>query len=192
MTILARNWWALALRGLAAVVFGLLAFVVPHLTLAVLIALFGAYALVDGIFGVVAAVRAAERGARWGAVLVEGLWGLAIAVVVFVWPRETALLLLYFMAAWAIITGILEVLAALRLRRELTGEWLLGLAGAASVVFGLLLVAFPGAGALAVIWLIGGYALAFGILLLGLAWRLRGLRHRVEPPWQRGQEAGSS
>jgi uncharacterized membrane protein HdeD (DUF308 family) len=192
MTILARNWWALALRGLAAVVFGLLAFVVPHLTLAVLIALFGAYALVDGIFGVVAAVRAAERGARWGALLVEGLWGLAIAVVVFVWPRETALLLLYFIAAWAIITGILEVLAALRLRRELTGEWLLGLAGAASVVFGLLLVAFPGAGALAVIWLIGGYALAFGILLLGLAWRLPGLRHRVEPPWQRGQEAGSS
>ncbi len=171
--LLARNWWAVAIRGLVAVLFGILALVVPHLTLAVLILLFGAYALADGIFGIVAAVRAAERGARWGTLLVEGLWGVAIAAVAFIWPGETALVLLYLIAFWAIFTGVFEILAAVRLRREIVNEWLLGLAGLASVVFGVLLVVFPGAGALTVIWLIGAYALVFGVLLLGLAFRLR-------------------
>jgi len=173
MVTLARNWWAVAIRGLVAVLFGILALVVPHLTLAVLILLFGAYALADGIFGIVAAVRAAERGARWGTLLVEGLWGVAIVAVAFIWPGETALVLLYLIAFWAIFTGVFEILAAVRLRREIVNEWLLGLAGLASVVFGVLLVVFPGAGALTVIWLIGAYALVFGVLLLGLAFRLR-------------------
>jgi uncharacterized membrane protein HdeD (DUF308 family) len=173
MVTLARNWWAVAIRGLVAVLFGILALVVPHLTLAVLILLFGAYALADGIFGIVAAVRAAERSARWGTLLIEGLWGVAIAAVAFIWPGETALVLLYLIAFWAIFTGVFEILAAVRLRREIVNEWLLGLAGLASVVFGVLLVVFPGAGALTVIWLIGAYALVFGVLLLGLAFRLR-------------------
>ncbi len=174
MQALARNWWAVALRGLAAMLFGLVTLIAPHLTLAVLIALFGAYALIDGVLGIVAAARAAERGARWGALLVEGLWGIGIAVATVLWPGETALILLYLIALWAIVTGATEILAAVRLRREIANEWLLGLAGVASVLFGALLVAFPGAGALAVEWLIGGYALAFGVLLLGLALRLRG------------------
>ncbi len=173
MVTLAHNWWAVAIRGLVAVLFGILALVVPHLTLAVLILLFGAYALADGIFGIVAAVRAAERSARWGTLLIEGLWGVAIAAVAFIWPGETALVLLYLIAFWAIFTGVFEILAAVRLRREIVNEWLLGLAGLASVVFGVLLVVFPGAGALTVIWLIGAYALVFGVLLLGLAFRLR-------------------
>jgi len=177
MDVLARNWWALALRGLAAMLFGLVTLVAPHLTLAVLIALFGAYALLDGVFGIVAAVRAAERHARWGALLGEGLWGIAIATVL--WPGETAVLLLYLIALWAIVTGIAEILAAIRLRREIANEWLLGLAGVASVVFGVLLVAVPGAGALTVEGLIGGYALAFGVLLLGLALRVRGRQRGV-------------
>lgn len=177
MDVLARNWWALALRGLAAMLFGLVTLVAPHLTLAVLIALFGAYALLDGVFGIVVAVRAAERQARWGALLGEGLWGIAIATVL--WPGETAVLLVYLIALWAIVTGIAEILAAIRLRREIANEWLLGLAGVASVVFGVLLVAVPGAGALTVEGLIGGYALAFGVLLLGLALHVRGRQRGV-------------
>jgi uncharacterized membrane protein HdeD (DUF308 family) len=174
--LLARNWWALALRGLAAILFGIAALVVPHIALVVLIALFGAYALVDGIFAIVSAVRAAQRHVRWWPLLVEGLAGIVIGVLTFVWPGLTALVLLYFIASWAIVTGVFEVLAAIRLRREIRGEWLLGLTGVLSVVFGLLLIIFPGAGALTVVWLIGIYALVFGFLLLGLAWRLRGLR----------------
>ena len=174
MVILARNWWALALRGLAAILFGIAALVVPHIALVVLIALFGAYALVDGIFAIVGAVRAAERHMRWWPLLVEGLAGIVIGVLTFVWPGLTALVLLYFIASWAIVTGVFEILAAVRLRREITGEWLLGLTGVLSVVFGLLLIIFPGAGALTVVWLIGVYALVFGVVLVGLALRLRG------------------
>src|ERR671939_1651041 len=176
MVILARNGWALALRGLAAILFGISALVVPHIALVVLIALFGAYALVDGIFAIVSAVRAAQRHMRWWPLLVEGLAGIVIGVLTFVWPGITALVLLYFIASWAIVTGVFEILAAVRLRREITGEWLLALTGVLSVVFGLLLIIFPGAGALTVVWLIGIYALVFGFLLLGLAWRLRSLR----------------
>ncbi len=173
MLILARNWWALAIRGLAAITFGIAAFVVPHIALAVLVALFGAYALVDGLFAVVSAVGAAERHARWWPLLVEGLAGLIVGVLTFVWPGLTALLLLYIIACWAILTGVFEIVAALRLRREVTGEWLLGLTGILSLLFGLLLVAFPGTGALTVVWLIGAYALVFGVVLVGLALRLR-------------------
>jgi uncharacterized membrane protein HdeD (DUF308 family) len=174
MAILIRNWWALALRGLAAIVFGLAALVVPGITLVVLIALFGAYALVDGIFALVAAVRAAERHQRWGPLLLEGVSGIVVGVLTFAWPGVTALILLYFIAAWAILTGLFALMGAVRLRREIDGEWLLGLTGLLSVVFGLLLVAFPGAGALTVVWLIGTYALIFGVLLVWLALRLRG------------------
>jgi uncharacterized membrane protein HdeD (DUF308 family) len=176
MHVLARNWWAVALRGLAAIIFGLVALAVPHLALAALVLLFGAYVLVDGVLAVVSAVRAAERHGRWGTLLVEGIAGIAAGVLTFVWPGLTALVLLYLIAFWAIVTGIVEVVAAIRLRREITNEWLLGLAGVASVLFGVVLVVFPGAGALTVVWLIGIYALVFGFLLLGLAWRLRDLR----------------
>lgn len=179
MAILIRNWWALALRGLAAILFGIAAVVVPHLTLVVLIAFFGAYVLVDGIFAIVAAVRAAERHRRWWPMLLEGVTGIVAGLLTFVWPGLTALVLLYFIAAWALITGVTEILAAIRLRREIADEWLLGLIGALSVLFGLLLVAFPGAGALAVVWLIGTYAVVFGALLVGLALRLK--RMNEEP-----------
>jgi uncharacterized membrane protein HdeD (DUF308 family) len=152
---------------------------VPHIALVVLIALFGAYALVDGVFAIVSAVRAAERHMRWWPLLVEGLAGIVLGALTFVWPGVTALVLLYFIASWALVTGVFEILAAIRLRQEITGEWLLALTGVLSVVFGLLLIIFPWAGALTVVWLIGIYALVFGLLLLGLAWRLRDL-------WQHG------
>jgi uncharacterized membrane protein HdeD (DUF308 family) len=172
--VLARNWWALALRGLLAVLFGLLAFALPGLTLAALVILFGAYALVDGIFALITAVRAAEAHERWWLLVLEGLAGVAAGLLTFMWPGITAFVLLVLIGWWAIITGIFEIAAAVRLRKEITGEWALALGGVASVIFGLVLVFRPGVGALAVIWLIGTYAVVFGLLLLMLAFRLRG------------------
>jgi uncharacterized membrane protein HdeD (DUF308 family) len=174
LPVLARNWWVLALRGLAAIVFGVLAFVWPGITLWVLVLLFGAYMLVDGIFAIVAAVRAAGREARWWLLLIEGVLGVLAGLVAFFWPGLTALALLYFIAAWAIVTGILELVGAIKLRQEIEGEWALGLSGALSVLFGVLLVVIPApAGLLSLVWLIGAYALAFGALVLVLAFRLR-------------------
>lgn len=183
---LARNWRALALRGLWAILFGLVALVWPRVTLLALVVMFGAFVLIDGIFALVAVIRATERPARWWTVLIEGLAGIGVGVLTFVWPNITALVLLYLIAAWAMITGVFRIMAAIRLRfdrltterREITGEWLLILSGAVSALFGLLLAAFPGAGAVAVAWLIGIFALLFGALSLALAFRLRRwLRH---------------
>ncbi len=175
MTTMSRNWWALAIRGVAAVIFGLLAFVWPQITLLALVVLWGAYALIDGIFSIVAAITHPEvRDRRW-LLLLEGVVGIAAGVVAFIWPDITAFILLYIIAAWALVTGVLEIANAIRLRREITGEWALVASGVLSVLFGLLLVFFPGAGALAVVWIIGAYAIVFGILLLILAFRLRNL-----------------
>ncbi len=171
--VLARNWWALALRGLFALLFGLLAFIWPGLTLAVLVLLFGAYVLVDGIFAIVAAVNAPKGYARWWVLLLEGIVDVIVGLLTFLWPAMTALVLLYFIAAWAIITGVLEIVAALRLRKAIRNEWLLVLSGVLSILFGLALMLMPVAGALAVVWLIGAYAVLFGLLLLTLALRLR-------------------
>ncbi len=175
MNALARNWWALVLRGVVAIAFGVIAFFYPPATLAALVLLFGAYALVDGVFAFVAAVRAAARHDRWGSLILEAISGVAAGILTFVWPAMTALILLYLIAAWAIFTGVFEVIAAVRLRRDIQGEWMLGLGGIASVVFGVLLVLYPGSGALVVAWIIGLYAMLFGVLLVGLGLRLRGM-----------------
>jgi uncharacterized membrane protein HdeD (DUF308 family) len=173
--VLARNWWALALRGLFAVLFGIVAFVLPGITLGALVLLYGAYALVDGIFAIAAAVAGRDEGLPWWAMLLEGVVGIAVGVMTFAWPGITALALLYLIAAWAFVTGALEIAAAIRLRKEIRGEWLLALSGVMSVLFGVILVVNPGAGALAVVWLIGAYAIAFGVVLLVLGFRLRSL-----------------
>jgi uncharacterized membrane protein HdeD (DUF308 family) len=176
--IFAHNWWALAVRGALAILFGIIAFVWPGISLTALVLLFGAFAFVDGVFAIVTGVRGIRRDDRWWAFLLEGILGVAVAVLTVLWPAITALALLLLIAAWATVTGVLEIVAAVRLRRVIRGEWLLGLAGVASIVFGVLLALNPGAGALAVLWLIGAYAIVFGALLVALGFRLRGwLKH---------------
>jgi uncharacterized membrane protein HdeD (DUF308 family) len=175
--LLARNWWALALRGVAAIVFAVLAFALPGITLAVLIVLFGAYALIDGIFAIVSAIRAAQGHRPWGSFLIEGAVGILIGLVTFFVPGVTLAFLVALVAIWAIVTGVFEIAAAVRLRRHLPGEWLLILSGVLSVIFGVLIFIAPIAGALVIVWWLAAYAMLFGILLLALAFRLRGL-HR--------------
>lgn len=181
LSMLSLNWWSLVLRGVVAILFGLLALVWPGIGLTVLIALFGAYALVDGIFAIVAALSRAGRLMNAWPLLLEGVLGVIVGVLTFVWPRETALVLLYIIAAWAILTGGAEIVQAVRLRQEIRGEWLLILSGALSVLFGLLLFIQPGAGALAVIFIIAFYAIFFGTLLISLGLRLRHLQQELSP-----------
>jgi uncharacterized membrane protein HdeD (DUF308 family) len=170
---LARNWWALGLRGLCGVLFGAAIFAWPGISLFALVLLFGVYTLLDGACTMASTLRSDRRDKRWWLFLLQGIGGIIVGIIAFIWPGITALALIYLIAAWAIVTGIFEVVAAVQLRKEIEGEWLLGLSGIASVVFGGLLVAFPGAGALAVLWIIGAYAILFGILLMILAFRLR-------------------
>jgi uncharacterized membrane protein HdeD (DUF308 family) len=174
--MLARNWWALALRGLVAVLFGLLTIFIPGVTLVTLVLLFGAFALVDGIFNVTAAFRSASH--HW-ALLIEGVIGILAGILTFAWPAITAIALLYLIAFWAIFTGIFEIIAGVRLRRAITNEWALILMGVLSLLFGILILFAPGAGALAIVLWIGVYALIFGVFLLVLAFRLRGHRDLV-------------
>ncbi len=171
--VLATRWWTLALRGIAAIVFGILTFISPPSTLLALVILFGAYAIVDGVLSLILAIRRPIEGRHWGSLLIEGIAGIVSGVLTFIWPGLSALVLLYLIAAWAVITGVAEIAAAIRLRKQVQGEWLMGLIGVLSIVFGVLLFVFPGAGALAVTLWIGAYAVAFGILLLVLALRLR-------------------
>jgi uncharacterized membrane protein HdeD (DUF308 family) len=178
-TVLGRNWWALAVRGVVAVLFGLIAFIMPGVTLAAIVLLFGAYAVVDGIFAIIAAVRAAERHERWWSLALQGVVDLLAGIIAFVWPAATVLVLLFLVAFWAIVTGVLEIVAAIRLRREIQGEWLLILSGILSVLFGGVLLALPGAGLLVIVWWIGGYVFISGLVLIALAFKLRGRHQRV-------------
>ena len=169
-----RGWWLLVLRGVCALLFGVLTFVWPGITLVTLVLLFGAYALVNGIFTLLVAARAPRGTPGVGTLLLLGLLGVAAGVLTFFYPGITALSLLLVIAWWAIVTGVFEIVVAVKLRKQLSNEWFLVLSGAISVVFGVLLIAMPGAGALSIIWLIGAYAILFGVLLLALAMKLRG------------------
>src|SRR5262245_8566155 len=181
--MLTRNWGWIALRGAVAIVFGLLALFYPGVTLATLIMLFGAYALIDGIFMVVSAIANRKGEPRWGTLLLGGLLGIAAGVVTWTWPGLTAAVLLAVIAAWAILMGVFEVAAAIRLRKQIEGEWALIFAGILSVAFGIFIVMRPRTGALAIVLWIGIYALISGIALLSLGFRLRNWG-RLHPPQQ--------
>jgi uncharacterized membrane protein HdeD (DUF308 family) len=171
--LLAHNWWLFLLRGLAAIVFGVLSVIWPGISLVTLILLFGAYALVDGVFALAAAiVGRGNAELRWWLVLV-GLLGIGIGVTTFLWPGLTALTLLYFIAGWIVATGLLQIIGAIELRKTIENEWWLILDGALSVLFGILLFIMPGAGAVALIWLIAVFAIAFGILMVGFAFKVK-------------------
>jgi uncharacterized membrane protein HdeD (DUF308 family) len=172
LNAIAPRWWALVIRGVAAILFGVLAFMAPAASLLMLVLLWGAFALINGVFDVVLAVRGARVLRGWGWLLFEGLVSIAAGVITFVWPRITAFGLLALIAVWAIVTGIAEVATAVRLRRLIRGEWLLALSGILSIAFGVILLARPQAGALAVAWIIGVYAIVFGGLLVGLGVRV--------------------
>ena len=168
-----RHWWMLALRGLLAIIFGLIAFVLPHIALLAFIYVFGAYALIGGIIAVIVALR--ERGSvgRWGWVLFEGILSIIAGLIAFVFPGLTALVWLYIIAAWAIVIGMMEVFAAFAIRPFVSREWPLVLAGILSLVFGFLLIIFPRAGLLSLLWLVGIYAIVFGVLFIIRAFHLR-------------------
>lgn len=169
---LAANWWLIALRGGCAILFGVLTFVLPGLTLATLVILFASYMLVDGVFGIVAGVRAAQKGERWAWLVVEGIASILTGVIAIAWPAITILVTAYLIAVWSVVSGIFLIVAAFQLTLD-HGRWWLVLAGAVSVAFGLLLAFAPIAGAIVLTLYLGGYALAFGVMLLILAFRLR-------------------
>lgn len=167
---LTRNWWAVGLRGLFAILLGIVAFVWPGITLEALVIVFGAYAIVDGVFAIVAAGASASLGGRWGWLLFEGMLSIIAGIMTFAWPGITALALLWLISVYAFATGILEIAAAFQLGGS--NGWLLGLGGVLSIGFSILLVVWPASGLLSLVWLIGFYALFFGFMLVGLAYQL--------------------
>lgn len=170
--VLARNWWLVALRGLLAILFGVIAFVAPGAFVLSLVLFFAAYMLVDGIFGIVAAVRAAQRHDRWGFLLLEGLLDIVVGIAAFLVPAAAVWAFVLLVAAWALVSGGLMIAAAFRLHLHY-GRWWLGLGGVVSVLFGIALLINPGMSALVLTWWLGAYAVVFGVLLLILGFRLR-------------------
>jgi uncharacterized membrane protein HdeD (DUF308 family) len=189
--LFARNWWLILLRGAVAIIFGLFALRRPGITLSALVLLFGVYALVDGAFSLFgAAIGWRHREDRW-LLLLEGLIGLGVGFLTLQAPGITALALVFFIAAWALATGVLRIIAAIRLRREISGEFWMVLSGIAAVVFAFLVMQRPAAGALAIVWMIGWFAIFIGAMLVMLSFKLRSLRRLdyqsgvVEPPTRR-------
>ena len=172
---LGRNWWLLLLRGLVAIVFALLTWAQPGVSLAALVLVFGIYVLADGLLGVWSAIAKRRDNRHWWLLLLWGLVGIVVGVMTFIMPGITGLVLLMYIAAWAVITGVLQIVAAIRLRKEIKGEWLMILSGLVSVAFGVLLFLQPGAGELAVAWIIAAYAFIFGVLMVLLAFKVRKL-----------------
>jgi uncharacterized membrane protein HdeD (DUF308 family) len=173
---LAKNWWLLLLRGIAAIIFGVLAFAWPGLTLLTLILFYGAFALVDGVLAIIAAITGGAAAPRWWLAIV-GLLGIAAGLLTFLMPGLSALVLLFFIAGWAIATGVFEIIGAIQLRKEIDNEWLLILGGVISVLFGIGMMLAPGAGALALVWVIGIYAVIIGVVFVALALRLKKHAH---------------
>jgi uncharacterized membrane protein HdeD (DUF308 family) len=172
---LTRNWWMVALRGTLAVIFGAIAFVWPGLTFEALVLLFGVYAFVDGVMVFAFGLMAASDHEQWWPLILSGVLGIGLGVLTFAKPGAVGLAIVWVIGFWAIVTGLLEIVAAIRLRDVISGEWLMGLSGALSIVFGVLVVAQPDSGAIALAYLFGFYAVLAGISQISLGFRLRGL-----------------
>ena len=179
---IARNWWVFLLRGIVAILFGVLAFLRPGITLEALVLLFAFWALFDGVFSLIGSIGAAEAREPWWPLVLIGLLGIAAGILTLRYPGVTALALLFVIAFWSILRGIIEIVAAVRLRDLIKGEWWLILGGIASIAFGVLLVMYPESGLLAVVWLLGIYAVIFGITQIMLGFRLKGMAGELPAP----------
>lgn len=177
---LARNWWILLLNGLCSIIFGVLAFAWPGLVLDTLIILFGVYCVADGATSAMVSFTKDDRGQNWTLMLVSGVISILAGLLAILYPGVTAFILLIMIGVWAIVRGIFEIAAAIHLRKFLKNEWILGLAGVVSILFGIAIVARPNLGAMAILWLIGSLAIAKGALLMILAFRLRGLDQKYQ------------
>lgn len=175
LATMSKNWWLFLIRGIASIIFGLLALLMPGLTLFVLLAFFAAYAIIDGTATAFASFQSRDTDSRWVWGLLEGGIGILAGIAVLLWPNIAAITLLIVIAVWAVLTGILQIAAAIRLRKEIDNEFWLGLSGVISIIFGVYIFLFPGAGAVTLAWLIGIYAIMFGIFFVALALRLRGM-----------------
>jgi uncharacterized membrane protein HdeD (DUF308 family) len=190
--LLAATWWVLLLRGILAILFGVAAYAWPGMTLATLVLFFAAFVLVDGVFDVFAAFAGRKENENWWVLLIEGLLGIAFGAITWMRPDITTMVLLLFIAFWAMATGILRIIMALRLRKEIEGEWWLVLSGLASVLFGLVVMARPGAGAIAMLWLIAAWAVVVGVFLVILAFQARSFGKRLEEVREKVVDAGAS
>lgn len=168
-----QYWWTVALRGVVAILFGLAAFLWSGLTLQILIALIGVFVLLDGLFTIAIAFNTRAVYGRWWGFLLQGIAGVAVGIFAFTWPGVTATAMLYVVAFWAIVIGALEMMAGIEIRREVDGGWLLGISGLLSMLLGVALLVWPGAALLSLIWLIGAYAIFFGVMLIAFGFKLR-------------------
>jgi uncharacterized membrane protein HdeD (DUF308 family) len=175
-----HNWWKFALRGMIAIIFGVLALIWPVLTLQALVLVFGVFALADGILAVFAGISFAPFFNRWWAVLLEGLVGILVGLTAIFLPVIAGQALVYLIAFWGLVTGIFEIVAAIQFRRVIMGEWVLILGGFLSILFGVLLFLFPGVGAVSLVWLIGIYAVFFGISEVIFAFRMHSLQREFK------------
>jgi len=174
-----HHWWVFLIQGLLAVVFGVLALAQPGITLESLILLFAIWVTADGVLALFSSMAAAEAREPWWPLVFTGILGIGVGIITFKWPGITALALLALISFWSILRGVLEVVTAVRLRQVIEGEFWLGLSGVASILFGVALVVYPAAGALAVVWLIGIYAIVFGFTLVMLGFKLKGAQTTV-------------
>jgi uncharacterized membrane protein HdeD (DUF308 family) len=175
--MLHRSWWVLLLRGAAAIVFGVLTWLQPAASAAALLLVFGAYVFVDGLLGSYTAIKSRHESRHWWVILLWGLTGVVVGVLTVINPAVTALVLTLYIGVWALITGVMEIIAAIRLRKEIEGEWLLVLGGVISLLFGAFVLAQPGAGMMAMLWVLATYAVVFGLLIVILAFRIRSISH---------------
>jgi uncharacterized membrane protein HdeD (DUF308 family) len=180
LELMSRNWWMLLIRGIAAVLFGIAVIFYPGLSLAILVAALAAYLFVDGIFALISAIQHRDQEGWW-AVALEGILGILAGIAVFLFPIAATFTFLYIVVFWAIATGVLEIIAAIQLRKQIENEWWMILSGAISIIFGIVLLLNPGEGILTLLWLFGGLAIAFGVMLVILAFRVRGMGSTSTP-----------